>query len=112
MADYGALRRQLDQSALRSTLHALYAPRALRAPFAVFFVVFLVLRLMTVLERLAADLLALLPADLLTAFRVGFLPVLLAVRFGATRFLFRAGAAANGGTIMGSVTRPSAASGM
>src|SRR5436305_11774617 len=57
---------------------ALYAPRALRAPFAVFFVVFLVLRLTTVLERLAADLLALLPAALPTAFRVGFLLVLLA----------------------------------
>jgi hypothetical protein len=43
---------------------------------------------MTLLGRLAADLLALVPADLLTAFRVGFLPVLLAVRFGAARFVF------------------------
>jgi hypothetical protein len=50
-------------------------------------------------------------AAFLTAFFADLLRAFLAVRFGAARFLFRTGATAIGGIIMGSETRPSVASG-
>jgi hypothetical protein len=49
-------------------------------------------------------------ADFLLDFLAVFLPTFFAACFGAAR-LFAAGAIAIGGTIMGSETRPSAASG-
>jgi len=68
------------------------------------------------LDLPAADSVAAFRADFLTAF-VFFAVLLafLAARFGAARSFLRfsgAGATATGGTIMGSETRPSAASGM
>jgi hypothetical protein len=78
-----------------------------------FFLVFRAVVLAALLDRVAADFFPIFPADLPAAFFAAvFLLAFFAVRFGAVRFLLRAGATAIGGIIMGSETRPSAASGM
>ena len=80
--------------------------------FAVFLLVFLGVLVAALLDLPATVFFAAFPADLLTVFLgLVFLPAL-AVRLEAARFLLAEGAAASGGTIMGSETRPSAASGM
>jgi hypothetical protein len=75
----------------------------------VFFAVVLVAALA---DGLAAVFVAAFPADLLTAFLAVLLRACFAARVEAARFLRGAGVAASGGTIIGSETRPSAASGM
>jgi hypothetical protein len=84
----------------------------LRAVFAVFLLVFFAVLVAALADGLAAVFFAALPADLLTAFLAVLLLACFAARVEAARFLRGAGVAASGGTIMGSETRPSAASGM
>jgi hypothetical protein len=74
-----------------------------------FFAVFLA----ALLDRFAAAFFTAFLADFLTAFFFfAVLRAVFAARFGAARFFLRVGATAIGGTIMGSETSPSAASGM
>ena len=84
----------------------------MRALFGVFLLVFLAVFLAALLDLPAAVFLAAFAEDFLTAFFGLVFLLALAARLEAARFLLREGAAAIGGTIMGSETRPSAASGM